>query len=372
MPDHDTKSSPARLRGVNLGGWLLLEKWMTPSLFDGLSAMDETTWSAELGTDAAERLRGHWERFIKRADFEWLANVGINAVRIPLGHWIFGPPYPYHPTYGANRHPFVEGGIEVLDRALDWAAEFGLKVILDLHAAPGCQNGLDNGGIRDVCEWHTRDEYIAHSVEVLGRLARRYGGAPALYGIQVLNEPHKNLPTDLLKAYYLRAYDAIRAHCPPDRVAVLFHDGFRTHREYLGFMQPPQYENVIYDVHRYQCFETSDIEMDIRRHLQMTGDIWSREPDEIQSELALPAIVGEWSLGFDPEFVALWPGPFNHALRHLDDYQVDLAYRAFAAAQLLAFERYHGWFFWSYRTEATPEWNFRQCVERGWLPHRFQ
>jgi glucan 1,3-beta-glucosidase len=372
MADHVTVIPPTRLRGVNLGGWLLLEKWMAPSLFKGLVATDETTWCAELGRDAPALLRTHWERFISREDFAWLADVGINAVRIPLGHWIFGPPYPYHPKYGADPHPFVQGGIDVLDRALDWAAEFGLGVTLDLHAAPGCQNGLDNGGIRDVCEWHTREEYLAHSVAVLARLAERYRGAPALYAIQLLNEPHKDVPTDLLKAYYLRAYEAIRVHCPPQRVAIVFHDGFRSHREYLGFMQPPQYENVICDVHRYQCFDSAEIEMDIHSHLRMTGDKWRQEAQEIQGELGLPAIVGEWSLGFDPEFVALWPGPFRHALRHMDDFQKNVAYRAYGAAQLLAFERYRGWFFWSYRTEATPEWCFRECVARGWLPRRFQ
>jgi glucan 1,3-beta-glucosidase len=372
MPDHGTAIPPVRLRGVNLGGWLVLEKWMTPSLFKGLAATDETTWCVELGRKAPERLRGHWERFITREDFAWLAGIGINAVRIPLGHWVFGPPYPYHPKYGAAPHPFVEGGIDVLDRALDWAARFGLRVTLDLHAAPGCQNGLDNGGIKGVCEWHTREEYLAHSVEVLGRLAERYRSASALYAIQMLNEPHKDLSTDLLKAYYLRAYTAIRAHCPPDRVAVVFHDGFRSHREYLGFMQAPQHDNVILDLHRYQCFEPAEIAMDIHRHLQMTGDLWRREPDDIQGELGLPAIVGEWSLGFDPEHVALWPGPFKHALRRMDAFQKDIAYRAFGAAQLLAFEHYRGWFFWSYRTETMPEWCFRECVERGWLPHRFQ
>ncbi|MEJ2153923.1 MAG: cellulase family glycosylhydrolase [Desulfobacteraceae bacterium] len=372
MPDHCNDTPPARLRGVNLGGWLLLEKWMTPSLFMGLVAADETTWCAELGAEAAERLRSHWENFITQADFEWLAGLGINTVRIPVGHWIFGPPYPYHPKYGANPHPFVEGGIDVLDRALDWAATCGLKVIIDLHAAPGCQNGLDNGGIRDVCEWHTREEYVAHTVEVLGRLARRYCSATALYGIQILNEPHKDLPTGLLKDFYLSAYQAIREHCPPDRAAVVFHDGFRSHREYLGFMQPPEYENVIYDLHRYQCFEPSEIGMDIHEHLHVAGVLRRKEADEIQGELGLPAIVGEWSLGFDPEYVALWPGPFNHALRNMNAYRKELAYRAFAAAQLMSFEHYHGWFFWSYRTETTPEWSFRHSIERGWLPHRFR
>jgi len=250
-----------KLRGVNLGSWLVLEKWMVPSLFEGLAATDETTWCAELGAAAPERLRAHWQRWITREDFAWLAGRGINAVRIPVGHWIFGPDYPYHPSYGEARHPFVEGGIAVLDNAMTWAQEFGLHVVLDLHAAPGCQNGFDNGGIKDVCEWHTRPEYVDHSVEVLGRLAARYAARPALAGIEVLNEPRWDVPTEFLKAYYLRAYDAIRAHCRPQQVAVVFHDGFRSHREYAGFLQPPEFENVLFDVHRYQCFDRADLDV---------------------------------------------------------------------------------------------------------------
>src|SRR5574338_578838 len=107
------KTSP-KLRGVNLGSWLL----------------------------------PHWASWITREDFAWIAERGINAVRIPFGHWIFGPDYPYHRAYGTDRHPFVTGGIEVLDQAMGWAAELGLRVVLDLHAAPGCQNGFDNGGIQ--------------------------------------------------------------------------------------------------------------------------------------------------------------------------------------------------------------------------------
>ena len=264
-------------------------------------------------------------------------------MRIPLGHWIFGPPYPYHAAYGNNPHPFVEGGIEVLDRALDWAVEFDLRVVLDLHAAPGCQNGFDNGGIKDVCEWHTREEYLAHSVEVLGRLAARYRASSCLHAIEVLNEPRWDVPTDLLKAYYLRAYSAIRAHCSPGQVAVVFHDGFRSHREYLGFMQPPAFENVMFDVHRYQCFDRADIDMDMDGHLHKAGLLWKNEADDIQRELGLPAIAGEWSLGLDLKVVSLWAeGPFNHALDRLDGFQQDVAYRGIrrgAAARLRALPR---------------------------------
>jgi glucan 1,3-beta-glucosidase len=369
----NTATPPVRLRGVNLGGWLVLEKWMTPSLFDGLAATDETTWCAELGREAPARLRAHWDRFITREDFAWLASVGVNAVRLPIGHWVLGPPYPYHPKYGAARHPFVDGGIDVVDRALDWAAEFGLRVLLDLHAAPGCQNGFDNGGIKDVCEWHTREEYLTHSVELLGRLAARYRTAPALHGIEVLNEPRWDVPTPVLEDYYQRAYDAIRSHCEPARVAVVFHDGFRKHGEFSQFFRRSGLENVLFDVHRYQCFERADLDMDIHGHLDKAGVLWRAEAGCIQRDLDVPAIAGEWSLGLDLKVVSLWAeGPYNHALQPMDAFQESVALRAYGAAQLLAFEHYRGWFFWSYRTETTPAWCFRECVERGWLPPRFQ
>jgi len=360
MPARSTNQA-VRLRGVNLGGWLVLEKWMKPSLFAGLTATDETTWCAELGRDAPARLRAHWDAFITRDDFAWLAGVGINAVRIPVGHWIFGPPYPYHPKYGANPHPFVDGGIDVLDRALDWATEFGQRVMLDLHAAPGCQNGFDNGGIEGVCDWHTREDYLEHSIDVLDRLAARYRKRACLHAIEVLNEPRWDVPTDLLKAYYQRAYGAIRTHCAAEQLAVVIHDGFRSHREFVGFMQPPAFCNVIFDVHRYQCFQPADVDLDIDGHLQKAGVIWKNEAEEIQHELSLPTIVGEWSLALDAKTVS-----------QMDTFQQQLAYRGYGDAQLLAFERFFGWFFWSYRTETTPLWCFRDCVERGWLPSRFQ
>jgi glucan 1,3-beta-glucosidase len=359
--DPRQRLSGARFRGVNLGGWLVLEKWMKPSLFEALAASDETSWCAELGREAPARLHAHWDSFITREDFAWLAEIGINAVRIPLGHWIFGPPYPYHPKYGASPHPFVPGGIDVLDRALDWAGEFGLRVVLDLHAAPGCQNGFDNGGIQGVCEWHTRAEYLDHSVEVLARLASRYRACSSMHAIEILNEPRWDVPTDLLKAYAVRAYSAIRTHCSAEQIAVVFHDGFRSHREYQGFMRPPAFQNVVFDVHRYQCFEPADIDMDIHGHLHKAGVLWKDEADDIQRELELPTIVGEWSLGLDIK-----------TLERMDAFQQQVACRGYAAAQLLAFEHYRGWFFWSYRTETTPAWCFRECVERGWLPPRFQ
>lgn len=367
-----TSTAGMKLRGVNLGGWLVLEKWMAPSVFDGLEATDETTWVAELGERADARLKQHWNTFITRDDFAWLAQVGINAVRIPVGHWIFGPGYPYHAKYGSNRQPFVVGGIEILDRAFAWAEEFKLRVVLDLHAAPGCQNGFDNGGMHGVCEWHTRPEYIDYSLQVLEQLAERYQQNPQLHAIEVLNEPRWDVPTEVIKDYYVRAYERIRRHCSADKVSVVIHDGFRSFREFIGFMQPPQYENVVFDIHRYQCFDRRDIDTDIYGHIIKSAGEWKEEADAIINELRLPVYCGEWSLGLDWKVVSLWAeGPFNHALENMDALQESVAFRGYGAAELATFEKYLGWFFWSYKTDTTPAWCFRDCVERGWLPSDF-
>jgi len=361
-----------KLRGVNLGGWLVLEKWMTPSLFEGLQARDETSYCVELGASAEQSLKNHWNTFITVEDFAWLAKTGINAVRIPIGHWIFGPGYPYHRAYGNSSHPYVEGGITVLDRAFDWAEEYGLHIVLDLHAAPGCQNGFDNGGIQSVCEWHTKEEYIDYSLFVLERLAERYQSRSALHAIEVLNEPRWDIDTALLKKYTTDAYHRIRKYCQAKNVAVVFHDGFRSFREYTGFLKEPEFNNVVLDIHHYQCFGADNIDMDIYNHIRISVIDWKNEADEIIRDLGQWTYIGEWSLGLDLKFASLWAtGPFNHTQQEMDDFQLNIAYRGYAAAQLMTFEKYLGWFFWSYKTETTPAWCFRECVNRGWLPDRF-
>ena len=359
-----------KLRGVNLGGWLVLEKWITPSLFEGLKATDETTYCAELGeAEATRRLHQHWNTFIIREDFAWLKQAGINAVRLPVGHWLFGKDYPYHRSYGEARYPFVEGGLHIVDQVFSWAEEFDLRVVLDLHAAPGCQNGFDNGGILGVCEWHTKEEYIEHTLNVLERLAERYAHHPALHAIQALNEPRWDIPTDILKRFTEAAYHRVRLHCPPEKVTFVFHDGFRSFREYAGFLQEPQFQNVAIDIHRYQCFDRADIDMDIFGHIRKSAVDLRKEADEITLESGYQVYCGEWSLGMNLKVVSLSAeGPFNHAVEGMDEFQMSAAYRGYAAAQLLTFEKYTGWFFWTYRTETTPEWNYRDCVEHGFIP----
>ena len=365
-----------RLRGVNLGGWLVLEKWMTPSLFAGLAATDETTWCAELGACAHRRgSSAHWDSFITRDDFAWLAGVGINAVRIPVGHWIFGPPYPYHAKYGPNdRIPSSRAASRCSTGRSDWATEFGLEVILDLHAAPGCQNGFDNGGMLGRLRVaHPRAEYLAHSVDVLGRLADRYGAFPPARDPGAERAPlgRAHGPAQGLLPARLPAPSA--RHCAPERVAVVFHDGFRSApgvRRAVPAAGLPRTWSI--DMHRYQCFDRADIDMDIHGHLHKAGVLWRTRPVEIQRELGLAGHRGGVEPGAGPQGRvplggrALQPCARSHWITSRSRWRCGpMALPSCWPSSTIA-----GWFFWSYRTETTPAWCFRECVERGWLPPR--
>ncbi len=361
-----------KIRGVNLGGWLVLEKWMTPALFEGLRARDETSFCRELGPDAATRLRPHHESFFTEADFAWIADHGLNLVRIPVGHWLFG-----------DKPPFV-GAADMLDSAMDWAHKHGLAVLIDLHAAQGCQNGFDNGGIQNVLEWPLYPENVDDSVRFVERLAARWGSHPALWGIQLLNEPSWEVPLSVLKDYYRRGHDAVRRHCGPD-IKVVFHDGFRfaldygdegarVNRDYLpdlgdklsemkiwdGFLPKEQHPGVLLDTHIYQCHDDRHQVMELYDHVEMMR---RRLPMMQRMATQFDIFVGEWSLGLP-----------SRALR--DAGNADHAHRLYADIQLELYERLQGWVFWNYRLSPEqearmPGWSYRCCVDKGWIPGKF-
>lgn len=110
---------------MNTGGWFVLEPWITPSIFEGNGAVDEYTFTQELGKDAAlSRLRNHWNSWITQDDFNQMAKAGLNHVRIPIGYWSVIP---------IDGEPFVQGAYDKLGEALDWASAAGLSVMIDLH-----------------------------------------------------------------------------------------------------------------------------------------------------------------------------------------------------------------------------------------------
>ena len=84
------------IKGVNLGNWLVLEKWMSPALFEGTSAEDEYYLPRQLPKDVyAARIQIHRSEYITERDFAQIRSFGMNMVRIPVPYFIFGdcPPF---------------------------------------------------------------------------------------------------------------------------------------------------------------------------------------------------------------------------------------------------------------------------------------
>ena len=251
-----------KIRGVNLGNWLVLEKWMSQELFLGLEAEDESAFYEDLSSEEAKlRLHMHRGYYIQERDFQRIRAMGLNLVRIPVPHFIFGD---YEPGVGC---------IQYLDHAFTWAEKYGLKILIDLHTAPDSQNGFDNGGLSGVVKWHQKEENIAFELSVLERLAQRYAGHSALYGIELLNEPiskemlrtvgprykarhpeqavgSEAVPTDLLKDFYLKGYETVRKYCASE-VMVVLHDQFIL-EQWEDFMLPDRYPGVVLDKHKFQ------------------------------------------------------------------------------------------------------------------------
>jgi hypothetical protein len=78
-------TSPA-YRGVNLGGWLVLESWIVPSLFANNGVADglgEWEFCQQLGPAAAQAaLQSHWSSWVQPADIQALAAANVTHVYV--------------------------------------------------------------------------------------------------------------------------------------------------------------------------------------------------------------------------------------------------------------------------------------------------
>ncbi len=374
----------AQIHGVNLGNWLVLEKWMEPCLFSDTRAEDETWLNRLLPPDQLEsRMKNHRDSYITEEDFKEIASHGYNLVRLPVPYFLFG-----------DRPPFL-GCVEYVDRAFTWASKYHLKILLDLHTAPGSQNGYDNGGILGVCKWHLNPKEVDYVLEVLVRLAKRYGTHPALFGIEPINEPiskrvfhtapSKNramdpkeadgstfVPSLFLHHFYKKAYFKLREYMPLEK-AVIFHDGFRL-GEWKDFFLRNHMKNVYLDTHIYiwamEGFVPFPSQKLYRTYLSMEKKAIRK------AQLYTPVLVGEWCL-CNHLAVDLpkegWEEPYY--LR-----EEKKIYRSVANLELNAFKEAAGWCYWSWKLDPSSSyegedawkasWDLSHCHAKGWMPKK--
>lgn len=385
-----------KIKGVNLGNWLVLEKWMNPALFYGTTAEDEYWLPRQLTKEVYEaRIKIHRSEYITERDFVTIKSWGMEAVRIPVPYFVFG-----------DREPFI-GCIDELDKAFNWAEKYKLKVLIDLHTAPEGQNGFDNGGISGVCKWAQNPDEVEFVLSVLERLADRYGTREGLWGIEILNEPvlekvweymnvqkrfppadenmaegSKGISPGFIREFYKNAYGRIRKHMPEDKY-VVFHDGFEL-KAWKDFMQEDTYKNVVLDTHMYlMVAEMMGCEQSVEGYVNYVNEHFAKDIEEMQQYF--PVICGEWCLfnslacGKDTQGgQSVLNGVEGASEESLSPEQKKEIYNVVAKAQINAWEKGSGYFYWSYKllvdTVNTKgwigwdSWDLGRCIDFGWFP----
>ena len=384
------------VKGVNLGNWLGLEKWMSPALFEGTTAEDEYYLPRQLSKEVYEaRIKIHRAEYITERDFTRIKSMGMDAVRIPVPYFIFG-----------DREPFI-GCVEELDKAFCWAEKYGLQILIDLHTAPDSQNGFDNGGISGVCKWSQEPDEVEFELSVLERLAKRYGTRPGLWGIEILNEPiledmwttmdvaNRYKPADpekargsrpntmeFIRSFYLEAYDRIRKYMPDEKYVVI-HDAFEL-KAWKEFMREDKYKNVVLDTHQYlMVAEALGCEQNVESYTAYIRGTLAKDIEEMQQYF--PVICGEWCLfnslacGCDTKGgQSVLNGVEGAPAEVVSPEEKKRIYSALAKEQLDAWKKGSGYFYWSYKLLVDTvndagwigwdSWDFGRCTDFGWFP----
>lgn len=218
------------------------------------------------------------------ADFQKIAASGFNVVRIPVGFW----------AYDNTGSPYAAGAAPYIDKAITWARQTGLKVIIDLHGAPGSQNGYDNSGRHLATpRWQTRDN-VPHTLRALSKIQTKYG-APSyddvIAGIELLNEPLiAKLNAAAVRQFHQQGYTQQRAVSASR--AVIIQDGFQQPRSYNGWLTPQDHNSqwVALDHHEYQCFTDELVGLAPWQHRQyVCNNAWTYSGADKWT------FVGEWS-----------------------------------------------------------------------------
>ncbi|PWN45968.1 putative EXG1-exo-beta-1,3-glucanase, major isoform [Ceraceosorus guamensis] len=370
-----------KVRGVNLGGWLVAEPWITPSLFDNTGdgrVVDEWTFGQYVG-DAESRLQQHWATWITEDDLRQIKAAGLNHVRIQIGYWAF--------EKGSGDQYVKSNQLSYLDKGVTWARNQGLKVQIDLHGVPGSQNGFDNSGRRGNADWFFNQGFADRAKNVLQTLAQRYvNDRDTVTQIQLLNEPlttNGDGRLDFTRSFYNDAYYAVRyaRGSQPTDYSISIHDGFQPLSAWQGQFQPPQYEQVVLDTHIYTMFDVGKIaqtqEERLRGLCQNRALIGQSQPN-------LWTIVGEWTAAFTDcakylngrGIGARYDGSFPGSTRRgacdasksgngngfSSQYKANL--KRMFDTQRSVYETGSGWIMWTWKAAAA-DWSYKRLLELG-------
>ncbi|KAF8626989.1 hypothetical protein AX15_004578 [Amanita polypyramis BW_CC] len=281
------------IRAVNLGGWLVLEPWITPNIFEATNnpaIVDEYTLGEYLDAATAQRtLQQHWETWITEDDFIAIKAAGLSHVRIPVGYWSV-PLTSASTNTNTSISPYTPGAWPYLLQGLNWAQKHGIHVILDLHGAPGSQNGFDNSGqLTNNPQWALQPENVQRTLDTIRFVVQNVSGLVDV--IELLNEPaafRSPQWAQVLRQYWQDGYNVVR-EAVGNGIQVMIGDGFLGVQSWENFLTPPSAQGVIMDYHEYQIFSDPELDRSWDQHIQVRFILHLPLPDITETvQVCLP------------------------------------------------------------------------------------
>ena len=386
-------------RGVNLGGWLSLEPFITPSLFNypaSAGIIDEWTLTTYLGSNAKSTIEKHYATFVTEQTFKDIAAAGLDHIRIPFSYWAVitydGDPYVYRVSW------------RYLLRGIEWARKYGLRINLDLHGLPGSQNGWNHSGRQGLIGWLNGTDGTLNgqrSLDVHNQLSQffaqdRYKNIISFYGLA--NEPKMTaLVVSTVLNWTATAYELV--HGNGINAYVVFGDGFLGLANWQGKLTG--YANLVLDAHQYVIFNENQIDFNHTQKVSYAcGDWTSQALQSMDVSTGFgPTIFAEWSQADTDCAPSLnnvgignrWTGTYDFGDAQVltpdcytKDTQCDCTnaiadpstyssgykqfLQMFAEAQMKSFEEGWGWFYWTWATESATQWSYQKGLAAGILP----
>ena len=276
---YDTEGNRLQLKGINAGQILLQEGWMSPFALepsknsDGSYVTDadgnlqypeftEEEFRAGLkrnpnlaGYNLDELMQYYYDCFFTEEDFRIIKeDLQLNTIRLPF--------YYLNILNEDLTLKTEEEAFAYLDWFIGEAAKQEIYIVLDLHGAPGSQNGFEHSGVekRVAGLWDSAEnldatvalwEFIAHHYTVT---RPDLGAWIATYDL--LNEPTFRYQTYTNREcwdFFDRLYDAIRAK--GDQHVITMEGCW----DFSALPDPADYgwENVQYEYHWYNWWPDS-------------------------------------------------------------------------------------------------------------------
>jgi aryl-phospho-beta-D-glucosidase BglC (GH1 family) len=331
-------------------------------------------------------LKKHWDTWITESDFAAIAAAGLNHVRLPIGYWAFDV---------SQGEPYITGQLPYLYKAVSWAQKYGIKVWIDLHGAPGSQNGFDNSGQKiDPPKWQTSKQNIDRTSAIIKTLAKEFSQSKysnVVTAIAPLNEPAGfkdfNIVTTA-RQYWYDSYGNIRwpfGTSQQGNLIEVIHDAFQPLSYWNGFMKYPQFDGVMMDTHSYQVFSSPELERSYDQHVQAACARGKEMANWAKSNLWI--VAGEWTTaptdcakylngrGVGARYDGTFPGSYKIGSCSTvtgDSKNFSASYKTFLRkyfeAQTQAFEKSNGWIYWTWKAENADDWSYQKGLAGGWIP----